>query len=324
MSSCPSSNSKTILFISSNSWGAYLAQLSSQAQNPYRFQILSLRTNEILSFKGMLYFLRSTHIVRVGLPPLVPSAKNLVLDFVLLAFSMILANKAKQFCYWIGSDVLYYKKSRGPIYSALRYILFSSTNHIAGSPWLGQELLELGIASKSLIFPYMLKARSPNWPREKLHISWYLPDNNPVSYGRLHLDAIVNAFPEIVVDVYGTDRYWHDGLCPSNIKLHGWLSDPITLIRRCQIHARVISHDSLGGSVRDALSSASHVIYTYALPFCNIAYYSDVANTLSIVNAYYHQFLDGKLAPNYQGQAWVIENLSTSSLANKFFQYLLK
>lgn len=317
-------NSKTILFLSSNDWAKYLSRLASNAQCPYPFETLSLNTKELLSFKAILYFIRSTHIVRVGLPPLIPSAKNLVLDLVIFIFGIFLANNSKKFCYWIGSDVLFYKRSISPIYSLLRQILYSSTTHISGSSWLSQELSAIGIASKSLIFPYEVKERSPCWPEGKLHISWYLPDNDPISYGRLHLEAIVRAFPEIIVNVYGTDRYWNDGHCPLNLKLHGWLADPIPLIRRCQIHARVISHDSLGGSVRDALSSASHVMYTYSLPFCSLAHYSDVAHSLSLVNAFYCQFLDGRLEPNFQGQSWVMKNLSTPSLAEKFFHYLLE
>ena len=317
---CGSSRGKTILFISSNNWAKYLSRLATDPQ--YQFQSLSLNTKELLSFKGIFYFIRSTHIVRVGLPPLIPNAKNLALDFVLFAFKIFFAANSRQFCYWIGSDVLFCKKSVGPINGLLRQKLYSSINHISGAPWLTEELSVIGITSKPLIFPYEIKERSPNWPENKLHISWYLPDNDPISYGRLHLEAIVRAFPEIIVNVYGSDRYWENGNRPLNLRLHGWLDDPILLIRRCQIHARIIKHDSLGGSVRDALSSASHVMYTYSLPFCSLAHYSDVSNTLSLVNTFYCQFLNRRLEPNYDGQSWIMKNLSTSSLADKFFQFV--
>jgi len=318
----PDIKRNTVAFVSSNYWSIYLAELAL-LYGPKDVKIIAINTNNILSIKSIRLLLQSTHIVRVGLPPLLPHYKNLALDIILFFLGLPSLSGQKQFCYWIGSDVLYYSKPVGKILGLLRSVCVDRLKHISGSPWLTSELAASGIISKTVIFPYRIKQTSPRWNNSKFHISWYLPANNPIAYGQKHLDAIADAFPNVVIHAYGCTNYWRTGTTPQNICVHGWIDDSVALISQCQIHSRIIEHDSLGGSVRDALASASHVLYTYSLPYCSLAIFNDIDHSLQLVKSFYERFQLGDLTPNFEGQAWALANLTTEKLTIQLGTVLL-
>lgn len=311
-----------IVFVASNIWSRYVADLL-RLYGPSDTVFISINTKNILSPWSIYSLLRCTHIVRIGLPPLVPYPKNLVLDMLLSFLGLPILGPKRLYCYWIGSDVLYYARPVGKALAMLRSLFVRHLLHISGSPWLTSELAILGVSSQTIIFPYEIKKISPAWIQSRLQVSWYLPVNNPIGYGQKHLDALADAFPDVLFHVYGCGNYWSIGPVPHNISIYGWIEDSLSLISQCQIHARIIDHDSLGGSVRDALACASHVLYSYSVPFCTLADFGDIGYSIKLLRGYVERHHEGTLVPNYNGQAWVANYLSTDKLTNELATFLL-
>lgn len=180
--------------------------------------------------------------------------------------------------HWIGSDVLGLINVNGPLsrrgglrnrvkYTVWR-VLLRQLRHLAGAPWLAQELRAVGVPAEYAPLPVRLpNAYGGPLPQEPTFIV-YLPEGRERFYGWEHVCAVAGKYPR---------TRWHviahsgGGLhAPANVRFHGWLprDSVLELLSGSNALVRLVEHDGLSYGVLEALALGRYVIWTYDLPHC--------------------------------------------------------
>ncbi len=221
--------------------------------------------------------------------------------------------------YWIGSDVYYQKRDvlKGNItrnfYRAL------NKKHLSGAGWFVGELREVGIEPLVATFPLELPVIKSYKSSKTLRVLTYIPDDRYKFYsGDLIRDLAVE-FSSVRFDVIGGEGSWLRDK-PINMKFHGWVEDISQFLVYRPILLRLVKHDAIGGTVREALCAGCHVVYTYRLPHTYYVNYGDFEGAASALNEIFNNskdvgFLHNKGAKDFALHEWDARTLTLNLIS---------
>ncbi len=106
-------------------------------------------------------------------------------------------------------------------------------------------------------------AEPPALP-ERFTVLTYIPDARPAFYGAGQVLAAARALPHIHFLVVGGSGPWATE-CPTNLEFLGWQKDMEPWYAAASCVVRMVEHDSIGGTVGEALSRGRTVVYSRPL-----------------------------------------------------------
>lgn len=228
--------------------------------------------------------------------------------------SLVLLLLAKPFVvHWIGTDVMSLtggKASKGWRNFITRILVFKRARvHVADSPYLLDELKELGItASVVCLFPERVEADPIPLP-EKFSVISYWTDNSKDFFRGDIVYRLAEDFPDIKFKILGVTG---DVVStPPNVKFLGRRNDIETVYKDCNVLIRLPKHDSLSAMVLEMLARGRYVIYNKDIPHCHYA--TDYDSAKEALNEIVK--LTGL---NLEGSDYIRENFSPAKEAEKF------
>lgn len=212
----------------------------------------------------------SRRLVRVGFRPGARTKEGIMVDVITTLFALVRGRHSVTF-YWIGTDVLKATQDERaarhtPFFKAAR-----GCRHLAGHETLQASLAKLGIPSAvahvPFEYPAPLSREELASPPTRMTVSTYIPDARPAFYGaHMILDA-ARSLPDVLFEVFGGEGAWIPGEeRPENLRFMGWVRDTRPAYLRATHVARLVEHDSLGGTVLEGLTLGRRVIYTRDMP----------------------------------------------------------
>jgi hypothetical protein len=236
-----------LLIIGSPYWSNYLICAFNERS--------SIRAHGLRSFWVWLTK-RNKAVCLVGLgPPDNFKRKAFYLLTNFLFVSRIIKLKA---IYWIGTDVTRLKQGCNTI---------SGFYNFAGSPWLAQEISDLGYQCSICYFPVRLDLNENyTWPiSDQLTVLCYVPDHAHQLHGSNEILYLAKEFPNVQFNVVGGTGCW----CKQsfgNLAFLGWCKDVKSRINESHILLRRTTHDSFSAFVREGLAANRYVIFSYEVP----------------------------------------------------------
>lgn len=243
-----------------------------------------------------------------------------------------LSRKNLLILHWIGTDVLnainpdanrrFYQKVYETVWNILlRYKYKSNTLvHLAGAPWLVEELATIGIKAKYLPITSINTKnleQSTNIIEKDIDILSYVPFKRFSFYGGNEIIKLAEEFPsykffllhpdldEITPDI--TKMYPENVIISPKVEFE----DMQKLYLSSKVFLRLVEHDGLSLSVLEALFYKLQVFWTY--PFPNVHYVKD------------HELLKVDIkqnvenwVPNEQGHEYIRDNFQIEDWERQF------
>jgi len=230
--------------------------------------------------------------------------------------------------HWVGTDVLRVinpqtlnlKRRIKRCFLLSFFRIYKRCYHIAGAPWLKEELKLVGIEAKFIpVVSPMIKEDTPIYPfPDTLTILSYIPLGREDFYGEEKLLQIARRNPDIkfIVVANSPDRKPKD---LDNCEYLGWVSrDKMEeLYKEATCVMRLTKHDGLSGLGMEALLRGRYLIFTYKHPFVNKAgTVEEIQKALDEIKL--------KKTPNYEGAQYVKENYSMEKVKSDLENFFLK
>ena len=252
-------------------------------------------------------------VVRVGFRPGARTLRGLAFDSL---WALLRATHPRPRCayYWIGTDVMNAGENatRGGHTPFFRLSL--RDRHLAGAPWLTEELRRIGVPADTAIFPESVPQVEEVAPMpETFQVLTYVPDARYKFYGGEFIYRAARELPGVIFSVMGGKGAWVCEPLP-NLRFHGWLKDTGSAYSRASVLLRLLPHDAIGATVKEGLVHARHVIYTYPLPCTTVIKYGDYPSLLQSLRHYHQQHLAGTLRPNEKGREYALRMWEPSHL----------
>lgn len=261
-------------------------------------------------------------IVRVGFRPGALTARGIAFDLLWTAIARI-NRSAALVTYWIGSDVLATVRSSGKT-SPLGRRIIEQSEHWAGAPWFVGSLARVGILARSMVFPSELPVAATVALPETFKVASYVPNLRPRFYGSDTIIFLANEFPDIDFVIFGGTGESDDwpNQVPPNVRFLGWVDSMSDVYSDVVAVLRLVEHDAIGGSVREALACARHVIYTFDIPHVMHVPFGDKRAARAAVELLKEKHRTGDLQPNRAGQDYVISHFGTDRLVETIVERL--
>jgi len=283
----------------SNRFAGIIARMPGGAEASF------LSPREILTGAGLASIRQADVFLRMGYRPGAPTWRGRAFD-ALWAGLRLLNPRARCVHYWIGTDVLNTLEDhragrlrRGPIRSARADL------HWADAPWLVEELAEVGIPSTYIALPVPLEdVAVPERLPEPFTVLTYLPDGRAEFYDGPSILEAARALPDVRFEVIGGTGTWAVAP-PANLTFHGWQMDVRPFLERASVVVRLVYHDGMGGTVREALQAGRHVLYSHPMPWVHRVPFQDPAALTAALAELRDRFHQGDLAPNREGHDYV-------------------
>lgn len=262
---------------------------------------------------------RADVIVRLGVRPGGPGKRFLLLDTLWQMYKCLWPRKTFIY-YWIGTDVM---QAVAEFAAGNRpYFLIRSLAdvHLANAPWLAEELHTIGLTPQTVLFP-VSRAAPParntlTWP-DRFAVMAYIPDHRHGFYGGDSLVEAARRLPEVEFLVTAGTGDWLSAP-PDNVKFLGMRNDMGRIYNSVHAVVRQVQHDAVGGTVREGLFYARHVIYSYPLPHTLHVAWQDTDRLVDTISHLYQQFRSGRLQPNFAGRDFALQAWAPDTLMNRF------
>ena len=285
-------------------WSGRLAGMLNQHPE---LQARALAGRAILSPRGLAWLARADLLLRVGFRPGAPTRNGRAFD-ALWAALRFLNPGAPVVYYWLGTDVLNSLEDaragrlrQGPHRKALRAV------HWADAPWLVEELREVGYQASFHPIPVPLAGlEAPESLPGRFSVLTYVPDARADYYGGREILAAARAMPTVPFVVLGGLGAWAEPV-PPNLSFVGWQEDVRPFLCACSVLVRLVAHDGLGGTVREALEAGRHVIYSQAMPQVVHVPFGDPQALVRALAGLEQRHRAGDLRPNLEGRRYVQE-----------------
>lgn len=176
-----------------------------------------------------------------------------------------LLDKERVVVFWAGSDILYARRD----FAAGRVDPWlASRIHWAASPWIAEEVREIGIPCEYVPINWAAVVSTPAPLPEKMSVLVYMPElERGELYGLDHFLRVARALPSIDFRVVGfRDRQFPE--VPANVQVHGWEKDMTRFYEQSTLLWRPVRHDGMSFMVLSALAHGRHVLWTYPFPAC--------------------------------------------------------
>lgn len=203
--------------------------------------------------------------------------------------------------HWVGSDTLEAQliasaEKREPQ-------ILNSIHHWADSPWILEEVRQLGLRCEHVPLPSSRIAHSPSPLPRDFCVLVYVPSLRSAElYG---LDAILGAatqLPQVQFELVGL----RDGqltAAPANLRCHKRIPDLTEYYRRATVVWRPTRHDGLSWMVCEALGYGRHVLWSYQFPGCIQVRSADEA--VAQIQRLYDLHRDRSLCLNCEGAKFI-------------------
>lgn len=301
-------------------WSCHLSDLVNKYSNGQLYATFLVMDSpwKVLKLRSRLS--KSDIWVRVGFRPGSPSARGILFD----TFWWFLQKHHRGLVvyYWIGTDVL--KAWEDTKRSCLTPFFRLSLNsvHLAGAPWLAEELQAIGVPALCVLFPSQLPTMLPPPLPEVFTVASYIPDSRSEFYGGPLVYEAARRLPFVRFLVWGGSGSWISRPLP-NLHFLGWITDVTQVYTQASVILRLVKHDALGGSVREGLAMARHVIYTYRVPCTLHVPFHDKEMLIECLEGLYQRHQRGQLDLNLEGREYAWEAWNPQKLTKIFVQTLL-
>lgn len=177
-----------------------------------------------------------------------------------------LLGKKKVVMHWVGSDTVNGQKEVA--HGKAEPWVLQQIHHWAESDWMVAEVEALGISCDLVPLP---SARIPEHPSplpRDFSVLVYVPDVRRCElYGLDRILRVARELPQIPFELVGLV---HGQIPdpPSNLKIHGRISNLKEFYRRASAIWRPVRHDGLSYMVLEALGYGRHVLWSYPFPGC--------------------------------------------------------
>jgi hypothetical protein len=209
---------------------------------------------------------------------------------------------------WCGSDALF---AKAEFASGQMDPWVTGRVHWAISPWLAEEVRELGVDCEYVPATQFVNLVGNPAPLPKnFSVLLYVRDATRGGlYGWDRMVEVARSLPHMDFNLYGLAQgQVLSG--PTNIKVHNWTSDFAPLLEQSTVVYRPVRHDGLSLTVLEALSHARHVVWTYPLPGCIHATSAEVAR--DALQTLFEAHQSGTLGLNEIGRDYVAANHSAA------------
>lgn len=311
------------LFLYGDDWVRHL----SQVINTSKGHSLTSDYCEYPAINPLMLFskvLRANVVMRVGVRPGSVGKRLFLLDSLWWLFTKIFWHK-KFIYYWIGTDVLEATRDCKQGYSSFFSYAYTQSIHFSNAPWLKEELSKVGIESDLVLFPVGKVPPPPSenieWP-EAFTVVSYVPDGRHIFYGGEALVVAARKMPHIKFLIVGGIGTWLREK-PANLTFLGFVKNMDEVINRAHVVIRHVEHDAIGGTVREGLFYARHVVYSYTIPYTLYAAWGDTDALCSAIASLYSDFTNGNLTPNVRGRDYALTEWNPSILLDRFCQALI-
>lgn len=251
-------------------------------------------------------------------------------------------HKAVLIIHWIGSDVLKYKNKyhqKKITMSKINFLIIkkliqrkykhNNLIHLAGAPWLFDELKELNIESRyfplTKIDPSKYEYSQYNNNVKNIDFLSYLPQSRFDFYGGHEIFNIARILKNRKFIITVPDISDIDDLkiadVPDNVTLLPKVNDEeiLQLFKKAKCFLRFTKHDGLSLSVLEALYFQLKVFWTYDFNFVNKAETKDCAKLAKQLDSCIE-----KWKPNIEGHKYILENFQVRSLKSKYEDLFLE
>ena len=258
--------------------------------------------------------------VRIGFRPGSPSLRGIIFDTI---WWLLQRNrKVLVVYYWIGTDVLQAlndaRRSRlTPFFQASL-----SNVHLAGAPWLAEELHTIGVSASCVWLPLQLPTEDVPPLPDVFTVGSYIPDSRFEFYGGPLIYEAARRLPFVRFLICGGSGRWVSRPLP-NLHFLGWVSNMRQVYAQASVILRLVEHDGGGGTVREGLTMARHVIYTYRLPYTLYVPFYDGEALINLLEELYQRHQSGELSLNLEGRAYALEVWNPQKLTEILVQTLL-
>lgn len=263
-------------------------------------------------------------VMRVGVRPGGIGKRPFVLDILWQMFRWLWPRKSFVY-FWIGTDVLQALEERQHGKHPYFLKLVQTAHHFANAPWLKEELMSIEVPSEVVLFPSGKvsppPAESIAWP-EQFTVMAYIPDHRHHFYGGEEFINAARQLPDVRFLVTAGAGVWAKNP-PENIHFLGHRDDMAKLFNAAHVVVRQVRHDAIGGTVREALFYARHVVYSYPLPHSHEVAWGDFDGLVREIRTFRDKFNAGLLAPNHAGREYALDEWSPSRLVDNLIRQLL-
>jgi hypothetical protein len=297
-------------------WSLRLAGILNRRPGEVDAEFVSLKG--LGTLRGLRKALAANVLMRMGYRPGARTWRGRLFDGI-WACLRACNPRAQAVHYWLGTDVLRtlesYRAGRlrpGPMARARR------DRHWADAPWLVDELAETGLGARYIALPVPLALGEP--PRalpEPFTVLTYIPDRRPEFYDGPSILRAARALPGIRFEVIGGTGSWVERPVP-NLVFFGWQEDVRPFLARASVVVRLVRHDGMGGTVREALEAGRHVIYSQAMPWVTVVPYQDPPALEAALQELFARHAAGELPPNRQGQRYVRETFDLETCLDTY------
>lgn len=199
---------------------------------------------------------RADLVVRVGMRPDARTVRGRAFD---LAWNRSVPVE-RSVTYWIGTDVY------DTVHDVERHGVVvdrRAGTHLAGAPWMTDELRRIGIPAETAVFPTTHPERRPVAPLpDEFVVHAYVPQLKPDFYGRRVVEELARRRPDMRFEVWGSER----DAPTANLTYRGRTDDMLATLDRTVVHLRLTRHDAFPATVREALGRGRWVLFPYEFP----------------------------------------------------------
>lgn len=286
------------LLVGQHHWAKHLAALiNARAAG---VQADAVDGAKLFSPRSLKLAVEADIFMRVGFRPAATTPLALAFEVQWDMLRAVLNSSARTIYYWIGSDVLFaVEDAHSGRLCEPRWRRACGEEHLVGAPWFAGELRPLGIEATSILFP----SKSPEFANvpplpEAFTILTYIPDARHSFYGGEAVYRCAQRFPQVSFRVLGGEGNWVRNPLP-NLEFLGWQEDIRPILADASVVLRLVPHDALGGTVREALAAGRTVIYTYPLPHTHHVHWGDEDSLLGTIAMLYQEAISNGLKINY-------------------------
>lgn len=176
-----------------------------------------------------------------------------------------LLGKRKLVILWSGSDVLEAQQERA---AGVRVPWINGMVHWAVSPWVAEEVRELGLACEYVQASFVDVIAQPKPLPKKFSVLVFVRDVRKTDlYGWDRMLEVAQKLPHVEFNLCGLPE-GQSLQGPPNMKVHNWMENFTPLLEQSTVIYRPVRHDGLSFTVLESLSHGRHVLYSYPLPGC--------------------------------------------------------
>jgi hypothetical protein len=277
------------------------------------------------SLPAWLTLARSELILVVGFRPGARTVRGYLFD---LAFALVqrLGPRKRVIYYWIGTDV---KRALQDAESGRRTRRFrlaaARSSHFAGSSPVAKDLEQLGLQSVVVDFPWLGMPASPEPPPmpPRFTVLSYVPDLRFELYGGRQLLESARALPRVPFLIAGGTGEWAAGEAPENVRFLGWQADMSPWYAAASCVVRMVEHDSIGGTVIEALAYGRTAVYSLLLEHTTHVPFGDVPRLVDALKALDEGYAGPSASPDLDAAAWAFRHFDPEHLFRALAAQLL-